>query len=422
MLDLKFIRENKEKVEEALNKRGTKLDIGRVLELDEKRRKNLTEVEEKKNMRNNISKEVGLLKREGKDTSEIMETIGDLGENIKLLDNQRREVDEELNALLLLIPNIPHASVPVGLREEDFRLEKTVGEPKKYGFEVKAHWDLGEDLNILDFERATKVTGARFTFYRGMAARLERALVNFMLNTHTKNEYTELLPPFMVNSTSMIGTGQLPKFAEDMFKLENTDYYLVPTAEVPVTNYYRDETLKEKDLPISYCAYTPCFRAEAGSYGRDTRGIIRQHQFNKVELVKFAHPDNSYEELERLTRSAESILEMLEIPYRRIALATGDLGFSSAKTYDLEAWLPSFNGYREISSCSNFQDFQARRANIRFKGSDGKVRFVHTLNGSGLAAGRTTAAIMENYQNEDGSITIPKALVHYMGGIEKITK
>lgn len=422
MLDLKFIRENKEKVEEALNKRGTKLDIGRVLELDEKRRKNLTEVEEKKNMRNNISKEVGLLKREGKDTSEIMETIGDLGENIKLLDNQRREVDEELNALLLLIPNIPHASVPVGLREEDFRLEKTVGEPKKYGFEVKAHWDLGEDLNILDFERATKVTGARFTFYRGMAARLERALVNFMLNTHTKNEYTELLPPFMVNSASMIGTGQLPKFAEDMFKLENTDYYLVPTAEVPVTNYYRDETLKEKDLPISYCAYTPCFRAEAGSYGRDTRGIIRQHQFNKVELVKFAHPDNSYEELERLTRSAESILEMLEIPYRRIALATGDLGFSSAKTYDLEAWLPSFNGYREISSCSNFQDFQARRANIRFKGSDGKVRFVHTLNGSGLAAGRTTAAIMENYQNEDGSITIPKALVHYMGGIEKITK
>lgn len=422
MLDLKFIRENKEKVEEALDKRGAKLDIGRVLELDEKRRKNLTEVEEKKNMRNSISKEVGLLKREGKDTSEIMETVGDLGENIKVLDNQRREVDEELNALLLLIPNIPHDSVPVGLKEEDFRLEKTVGDPKKYGFEAKTHWDLGEDLNILDFERATKVTGARFTFYRGMAARLERALVNLMLNTHTKNEYTELLPPFMVNSTSMIGTGQLPKFADDMFKLENTDYYLVPTAEVPVTNYYRDETLNEKDLPISYCAYTPCFRAEAGSYGRDTRGIIRQHQFNKVELVKFAHPDNSYEELERLTRSAESILEMLEIPYRRIALATGDLGFSSAKTYDLEAWLPSFNGYREISSCSNFQDFQARRANIRFRGSDGKVRFVHTLNGSGLAAGRTTAAVMENYQNEDGSITVPKALVHYMGGIEKITK
>ena len=422
MLDLKFIRENAGKVEEALEKRGAVADISRVIQLDETRRRLLTEVEEKKSQRNNISKEVGLLKREGKDAAEVMAKVGDLGDNIKELDNQVREVDEELSTLLLLIPNIPNETVPVGLKEEDFRLEKTFGEPKNLDFEVKAHWDLGEDLNILDFERATKVTGARFTFYRGMAARLERALVNLMLNTHTKGEYTELLPPFMVNSASMTGTGQLPKFAEDMFKLENTDYYLVPTAEVPVTNYYRDEILDEKELPLSYCAYTPCFRAEAGSYGRDTRGIIRQHQFNKVELVKFAHPENSYEELEKLTRSAESILEMLELPYRRIALSSGDLGFSSAKTYDLEVWLPSFNGYREISSCSNFEDFQARRANIRFRGADGKVRFVHTLNGSGLAVGRTTAAVMENYQNEDGSITIPKALVHYMGGIEKITK
>lgn len=422
MLDLKFIRENAGKVEEALEKRGAVADISRVIQLDETRRRLLTEVEEKKSQRNNISKEVGLLKREGKDAAEVMAKVGDLGENIKELDNQVREVDEELNSLLLLIPNIPNETVPIGLKEEDFRLEKTFGEPKNLDFEVKAHWDLGEDLNILDFERATKVTGARFTFYRGMAARLERALVNLMLNTHTKGEYTELLPPFIVNSASMTGTGQLPKFAEDMFKLENTDYYLVPTAEVPVTNYYRDEILDEKELPLSYCAYTPCFRAEAGSYGRDTRGIIRQHQFNKVELVKFAHPENSYEELEKLTRSAESILEMLELPYRRIALSSGDLGFSSAKTYDLEVWLPSFNGYREISSCSNFEDFQARRANIRFRGADGKVRFVHTLNGSGLAVGRTTAAVMENYQNEDGSITIPKALVHYMGGIEKITK
>ncbi len=418
MLDLKFIRENSEIVEKALEKRGAKVDIKRVLELDESRRKLLTEAEEKKNLRNTISKEIGLLKKEGKDASEVMNKVGDLGDNIKELDIKIREVDGELGDILLLIPNIPHESVPVGLKEEDFRLEKTVGEPKKYGFEVKAHWDLGEDLNILDFERATKVTGARFTFYRGMAARLERALVSLMLNTHSNGDYIELLPPFMVNSASMTGTGQLPKFAEDMFKLENTDYYLVPTAEVPVTNYYRDEILDEKELPISYCAYTPCFRAEAGSYGRDTRGIIRQHQFNKVELVKFAHPDDSYEQLEKLTKSAESILEILELPYRRIALSTGDLGFSSAKTYDLEVWLPSFEGYREISSCSNFEDFQARRVNIRFRGADGKVRFVHTLNGSGLAVGRTTAAIMENYQNEDGSITVPKALIHYMGGVE----
>ncbi len=421
MLDLKFIRDNASVVEEALEKRGAKADVKSILELDEKRRKFLTEVEEMKNVRNTISKEIGLLKREGKDVSSIMAQVGDIGEKIKDIDNQLKLIDESLQALMLDIPNIPHHSVPVGLLEEDFRLEKTVGEPRSFDFEAKAHWDLGESLNILDFERATKITGARFTIYKGLAARLERALINFMLNTHTKHEYTELLPPFVVNAGSMTGTGQLPKFAEDMFKLENHEYYLIPTAEVPVTNIYRDEILDEKDLPISYCAYTPCFRAEAGSYGRDTRGIIRQHQFNKVELVKFAHPDTSYEELEKLTASAESILEMLELPYRRITLSTGDIGFSSAKTYDLEVWLPGFNAYREISSCSNFEDFQSRRANIRYRDKNGKPAFVHTLNGSGLAVGRTTAAIMENYQNEDGSITIPKVLVHYMGGVEKIS-
>lgn len=422
MLDLKFIRENKDIVENALKKRGAKADVEKILELDEQRRKNLTIVEEMKNNRNTISKEIGLLKRDGKDISEIMEKVGNIGDKIKDLDKEVRLIDESLQALMYDIPNIPHESVPVGLLEEDYRLEKITGTPKKFDFAVKSHWELGEDLGILDFERATKITGARFVIYKGMAARLERALINFMLNTHIKNEYMELLPPFIVNSGSMTGTGQLPKFAEDMFKLENHDYYLVPTAEVPVTNIFRDEILNEKDLPVSYCAYTPCFRAEAGSYGRDTRGIIRQHQFNKVELVKFAHPESSYEELEKLTASAESILEMLELPYRRITLSTGDIGFSSAKTYDLEVWLPGFEGYREISSCSNFEDFQARRANIRYRNSSGKPVFVHTLNGSGLAVGRTTAAIMENYQNEDGSITVPKPLVHYMGGVEVITK
>ena len=422
MLDVRWIRENREVVEKALEKRGAKADVDGLISLDERRRAILKEAEELKNTRNTISKEVGVLKREGKDATHIMNQMGDMGERIKVLDQELREVEEGIKTIQLDIPNIPHETVPVGATENDFRLEKTVGTPREFSFPVLAHWDLGENLDILDFERATKITGARFTIYKGMAARLERALINLMLNTHTKNEYQEIMPPFMVNGNSMIGTGQLPKFAEDMFKLEKTDYYLVPTAEVPVTNIFRDEILEEKSLPISYCAYTPCFRAEAGSYGRDTRGIIRQHQFNKVELVKFAHPEDSYEQLEKLTLSAESILEMLELPYRRITLSTGDIGFSSAKTYDLEVWLPSFAGYREISSCSNFEDFQARRANIRFRGQDGKVRFVHTLNGSGLAVGRTTAAIMENYQNEDGSITVPKALVHYMGGVERITK
>lgn len=422
MLDLRFIRENVDTVKEALKKRDVHVDMDRVIQLDEERRKILTEVEERKNQRNTYSKQIGQLKREGKDSSEVMAKVENLGDGIKELDEKLRGVDEELDGLMLMIPNIPHPDVPYGLSEEDFRLEKTVGQPPEFSFEAQAHWNLGEKLGILDFERATKVTGARFTFYRGAAARLERALISFMLNTHTNKEYTELLPPFMVNAASMTGTGQLPKFAEDMFKLDGMDYYLIPTAEVPVTNYYRNEILDEKSLPHSYCAYSPCFRAEAGSYGRDTRGIIRQHQFNKVELVKFAHPDSSYEELEKLTESAESILEMLELPYRRITLASGDLGFSSAKTYDLEVWMPGAGRYREISSCSNFEDFQARRANVRYRDAEGKVRFVHTLNGSGLAVGRTTAAIMENYQNEDGSITIPKALVHYMGGLEKISK
>lgn len=421
MLDIKFVRENPALVEEAISKRGATFKLDEFLNLDENRRKTLVEVEKFKNQRNVVSKEIGLLKKEGKNADELVEQMGQVGEKIKTLDEEVKEIDEKLNEIILGIPNIPHASLPVGPDENYNREERKWGEINKFTFEPKPHWDLGENLKILDFERGAKVTGARFTFYIGLGARLERAIINFMLDIHTSEHgYTELIPPFMVNSNSMVGTGQLPKFGEDMFKIANTDYYLVPTAEVPVTNLYREEILDEKDLPICHCAYSPCFRAEAGAHGRDTRGLIRQHQFNKVELVKFAHPDNSYEELEKLTNNAEKILQLLELPYRTMALATGDIGFSSAKTYDLEVWLPSFNTYREISSCSNFEDFQARRANIRYRDAKGKPRFVHTLNGSGLAAGRTTAAILENYQNEDGSVRIPKVLQPYMGGQEVI--
>lgn len=321
----------------------------------------------------------------------------------------------------MYIPNIPHESLPIGPDENYNREERRWGEIPEFNFAAQAHWDLGEKLDILDFERAAKVTGARFTYYKGLGAKLERALISFMLDIHTlEHGYREILPPFMVHRHSMEGTGQLPKFEEDAFKVENTEYFLIPTAEVPVTNLYRDEILKEEDLPIMHCAYSPCFRAEAGAHGRDTRGLIRQHQFNKVELVKFAHPDTSYDELEKLTNNAEKILQLLELPYRVVTLATGDLGFSAAKTYDLEVWLPSYNDFKEISSCSNFEDFQARRANIRFKGNKGKPQYVHTLNGSGLAIGRTTAAVMENYQQEDGSIKVPKVLQPYMGGLEYI--
>ena len=415
MLDIKFIRSNPDEVVRAMKTRGMDLDLSEFLSLDERRRKILSEVEQLKSKRNTVSKEIGMMKKNGENADELVKEMGQVGDEIKKLDDDVKEIDAALRNIVLAIPNIPDKRLPIG-GEQDYRVERTWGEPKQFDFEAKGHWDIGEKLNILDFERATKVTGTRFTFYRGLGAKLERAVISLMLDIHTtENGYEELIPPYMANKDSMTGTGQLPKFAEDMFKLEGMDYYLIPTAEVPVTNYYRDEILDEKNLPIKHCAFSPCFRAEAGSYGRDTRGIIRQHQFHKVELVKFAHPENSFEELEKLTNDAEKILQRLELPYRVITLATGDIGFSSAKTYDIEVWLPSFNTYREISSCSNFLDFQARRANIRYRDKNGKVQFVHTLNGSGLAVGRTVAAILENYQQADGSVIVPTALRPYMG-------
>ena len=422
MLDIKFVRSNPEDVVAGMKKRGMDLDLAPFLALDEKRRALLTEVEQLKNTRNTVSKEIGKMKKAGENADELVAEMSKVGEDIKALDQQVSEIEAQMNEIILSIPNIPHDSLPEG-GEENYRVERTWGEPRKFEGEPLAHWDIGTGLGILDFERAGKVTGARFTFYKGLGARLERAVISLFLDIHTeKHGYVELIPPYMANSASMTGTGQLPKFAEDMFKLEGTDYYLIPTAEVPVTNYYRDEILNVKELPIKHCAFSPCFRAEAGSAGRDTRGIIRQHQFHKVEMVKFAHPDHSFEELESLTQDAEDVLQALNLPYRVITLPTGDIGFSSCKTYDVEVWLPSYNAYKEISSCSNFGEFQARRANIRFRDEEGKVRFVHTLNGSGLAVGRTVAAILENYQQPDGSVIIPEALRPYMGGVEVITK
>ena len=422
MLDIKFVRSNPEDVVAGMKKRGMDLDLAPFLALDEKRRALLTEVEQLKNTRNTVSKEIGKMKKAAENADELVAEMSKVGEDIKALDQQVSEIDAQMNEIILSIPNIPHESLPEG-GEENYRVERTWGEPRKFEGEPLAHWDIGTGLGILDFERAGKVTGARFTFYKGLGARLERAVISLFLDIHTeKHGYVELIPPYMANSASMTGTGQLPKFAEDMFKLEGTDYYLIPTAEVPVTNYYRDEILNVKELPIKHCAFSPCFRAEAGSAGRDTRGIIRQHQFHKVEMVKFAHPDHSFEELESLTQDAEDVLQALNLPYRVITLPTGDIGFSSCKTYDVEVWLPSYNAYKEISSCSNFGEFQARRANIRFRDEEGKVRFVHTLNGSGLAVGRTVAAILENYQQPDGSVIIPEALRPYMGGVEVITK
>ena len=422
MLDIKRIREDFEGVKKALDKRGKKYDLDAFLTLDEKRRTLLQQVEELKNKQNTTSKQVPILKKEGKDTTELMAEMKELSEKIKGLDNEVREVDEEIKTLLYSIPNTPNEKVPNGVDDTENEEVRKWGEPRKFDFEPKAHWDLGEQHDILDFARAAKITGARFTVYKGLGARLERALINFMLDTHIdKHGYVEVMPPQMVNKDSMYGTGQLPKFAEDMFKVENNGYYLVPTAEVPVTNLYRDEILNGSDLTISHCAFTACFRAEAGSAGRDTRGLIRQHQFNKVELVKFTRPEKSYEELEKLTNDAENILKLLNLPYRVVRLCGGDLGFSSAMTYDIEVWLPSYNRYVEISSCSNFEDFQARRANIKFKDNvKDKATLVHTLNGSGLAIGRTVSAILENFQQEDGSIIIPEVLVPYMGGINKI--
>ncbi len=417
MLDIKILRTEPEKIKEALKKRSNSLDITPAIELDEKRREILSEVEQKKAKQNEINKKIPAMKKAGENTDQIFAEMRELGAEIKEMDEQVRQIDEELKGYMLSIPNIPNDSVPVGADDSENVEVRKNGTPREFGFEPKAHWDIGTDLDIFDFERAAKITGTRFTVYKGLGARLERAVIQYFLNTNTEESgYTEIFPPYMVNRASMTGTGQLPKFEEDAFKVANNGYFLIPTAEVPVTNLHRDEILDGTTLPIKYTAYSACFRAEAGSAGRDQRGLIRQHQFNKVELVKFAHPDNSYEELEKLTNDAEKLLQGLGLPYRVVCLSTGDLGFSSAKTYDLEVWMPSYGRYVEISSCSNFEDYQARRANIRFKmNPKDKAQFVHTLNGSGLAVGRTVAAILENYQNEDGSVTIPEALRVYMG-------
>ncbi|MDI6879517.1 MAG: serine--tRNA ligase [Desulfitobacteriaceae bacterium] len=416
MLDLKFVRSNPELVKEALAKRHASISLNDFLRKEEERRKVLFEVENLKSRRNSVSEEVGRKKKSGEDTESIILEMRQVGQQIKALEDRLTTIEQAMEAVLFEIPNIPHVSVPVGPDEQANVIVRSWGKPHTFDYQPLAHYEIGEKLDILDFNRAGKVTGARFTFYKGLGARLERALISFMLDRHTAKGYVEIFPPFMVHRNSMIGTGQLPKFEEDAFKVEGTDYFLIPTAEVPVTNMYREEILDGQSLPIRHCAYSACFRAEAGSAGRDTRGLIRQHQFNKVELVKFSLPENSYDELEKLTQDAESILQDLGLPYRVMALSTGDLGFSSAKTYDLEVWLPSFNTYREISSCSNFEDFQARRANIRFRREPkAKPEYVHTLNGSGLAIGRTVAAILENYQEKDGRVRVPQALLPYMG-------
>jgi seryl-tRNA synthetase len=421
MHDMGTFRANLDAIAERLSTRGFTLPVEQFRELDADRRAAITESEQQLAERNQISREVGKLRKEGSDTTALQERSRVLGENIAALGKTAEELDTRYRELLAGVPNMPHESVPVGKSAEDNVVIRTVGEPDIFDFEPKAHWDIGPDLGILDFERATKITGARFAVYFGLGAKLERALINFMLDTHTREHgYTEVLPPFAVNSASLYGTGQLPKFAEDLFKLEKTDYWLIPTAEVPVTNLFRDETLDAEKLPINFCAYTPCFRSEAGSYGRDVRGIIRQHQFQKVELVKFARPDESYDQLDRLTDDAEDILRRLELPFRTVVLSTGDMGFGSAKTYDIEVWLPGQNGYKEISSCSNYEAFQARRANIRLK-TGKKSEFAHTLNGSGLAVGRTWVAIVENYQQRDGSVVVPEALRPYLNA-ERITK
>ena len=423
MLDLAFVRDNLEIVKQRMSDHGLAHSLGDFENIDRERRKFLVETERGKARRNKVSEEIAALKKQGQDASELISEMRQLGEEIKRLDEQASGFDDRLRELLRNIPNIPHESVPAGAGSQDNQEIRRWGEPRKFEFEPKAHWDLGPQLGILDFERATKIAGARFAVYKGIGAKLERALANFMLDVHTREHgYTEVLPPFVVNSASLYGTGQLPKFAGDLFKLEGTDYWLIPTAEVPVTNLYRDEVLEAEKLPVKLCAWTACFRSEAGSYGKDVRGIIRQHQFQKVELVKFALPEKSYDELESLTHDAEVILQRLGLPYRVIVLCTGDMGFSSAKTYDIEVWLPSSGEYKEISSCSNFEAFQARRANLRFRrGGRGKTELLHTLNGSGLAIGRTWLAVLENYQQADGSVVIPEALRPYLDGVERIT-
>jgi seryl-tRNA synthetase len=428
MLDLRFVRENADTVKASLSRRGMKLDLKEFLALDTRRRAAQQEIETLRRQRNEVSEEIGRLKKAGQPAEDKVAEMRAVGDSIAALENNTREVEEAQRNILLTIPNLPHASVPDGKDENDNvetrRWSPYGGEPPKFSFEPKPHWDLAEYLDIIDFDRAAKITGARFALYKGMGARLERALINFMLDLHTKEHgYLEVLPPFMVNKTSMTTTGQLPKFEEELFKVENGTYYLIPTAEVPVTNIHRDEVLPEERLPVLYTSYTPCFRREAGSYGKDTRGLIRQHQFNKVELVKFARPEDSYEELEKLLLNAEEVLKRLGLAYRVVVLCTGDMGFSASKTYDIEVWLPGQNRYREISSCSNFEDFQARRGNIRYKPKGNKkTELVHTLNGSGLAVGRTVVAILENFQQQDGTVIIPEVLRKYMNGMEKITR
>jgi len=421
MLDARYIRENVETVRRALKKRGYEFPLADFLAIDEKRISILKETEELRGRRNIVSEEIGKLKRQKADATVQLEEMKGVSDRLKELDEKLQDLEAETKTFLLLIPNIPHESVPEG-RDENENVEvRRWGNPRQFDFEPLNHWDLAEQLDIIDFDRAAKISGARFALMKGAGARLERSLMNFMLDTHTAKGYKEIFPPIIVNRDSMTGTGQLPKFEMELFKIDDPEFYLIPTAEVPVTNIFRDEILKEEDLPIHYTAYTPCFRREAGSYGKDTRGLIRQHQFNKVELVKFVKPEDSYEELEKLTNNAEEILQKLELPYRVITLCTGDMGFSSAKTYDIEVWLPGQDKYREISSCSNFEDFQARRAGIRFRRNGKKgTEFVHTLNGSGLAIGRTLVAILENYQQKDGSVRIPEALRRYMG-IDKIS-
>ena len=417
MLDIKILRQDPDKIREALKNRCNDLDISPAIELDKQRRELLTDVEQKKSKQNEITKKVPAMKKAGENTDELFKEMKELSNEIKADDEKVRDIDEKLREFMLRIPNIPNPSCPIGKDDTENKEIRKWCTPRTFDFESKAHWDIGTDLDILDFERGTKIAGTRFTVYKGLGARLERSVIQYFLNTHTEESgYTEIFPPYMVNRASMTGTGQLPKFEEDAYNIKNNDFFMIPTAEVPVTNLHRDEILDGNILPIKYCAYSACFRAEAGSAGRDTRGLIRQHQFNKVELVKFVKPENSYDELEKLTNDAEKLLQGLGIPYRVVCLSTGDLGFSSAKTYDIEVWMPSYGRYVEISSCSNFEDYQARRANIRYKESaKDKAQFVHTLNGSGLAVGRTVAAILENFQNADGTVTVPEKLVPYMG-------
>lgn len=423
MLDIKMIRQNTDEIKERLATRGVKSEkIDALLEKDKRRRELLVETEGLKQKRNEVSAEIANAKRNKQDATDAIKEMREVGAKIKSLDEELEEVEATVKDMASRLPNLPNPTIPVGPDESANVELRKVGTPREFDFEPKAHWDIGEDLGILDFDRGAKVSGARFVYYKGLGARLERAVYNFMLDEHAKEGYTEMLPPYIVNAQTMYGTGQFPKFKEDVYQVNGEDMTLIPTAEVPLTNYYRDEVIPTEKLPVYFTALTPCFRSEAGSAGRDTRGLIRMHQFNKVEMVKFSKPENSYDELEKMTQNAGNIMEKLGLPYHVITLSTGDMGFSAAMTHDLEVWMPAQNKYREISSCSNCEDFQARRAHIQYRDENGKLNFVHTLNGSGLAVGRTVAAILENYQNEDGSVTVPEALRPYLGGLEKITK